>query len=207
MVCPLISTFLLTDADTSRERGPMDTYLVFLGDAVQGSSEPTSAGLRKTLEYIGCSRIRVSSSMRDAVFQGDNPNKKMLEAQIHHELKYVAKTEAEVIVVSAREFEGLAASHPLAEEAAPGTLYVTILAFDPAPLDVDTLLHTMNGVDEHDVRGRVVYSRYGKGYGSSRRSNEFIAKLLGVPAITRPWGEMQGLLSLCGSGASLLPGR
>ena len=185
----------------------MDTYLVFLGENAHGSSESTSDGLRKTLEYIGCSGIRVSSSMRDAVFQGENPNRKMLEAQIHHELKYLAGKEAEVIVVSGREFERLAAVHPLAVEALPDTLYVTILAFDPAPLDVDTLLHTMNGVDEHDVRGRVVYSCYGKGYGSSRRSNEFIAKLLGIPAITRSWDEIQGLLGLCGTGAALLPGR
>lgn len=185
----------------------MDTYMLFLGNALNGTPEPTAAGLSKTLAYIGFGSLRVSSSNRDAAFQGDNPNKKMLEAQIRHELAYIAGTEADVIVMTAQGFERLAASHPLAEDAPPGSLYVTMLAFEPAPLNVDTLLHTMNGIDEHDIRGRVIYSRYGKGYEFSRRSNEFLAKLLRVPAVTRSWDDIQDLLRLCEPGAPVLPGR
>jgi hypothetical protein len=65
----------------------------------------------------------------------------------------------------------------------------------------------MNGVDEHAVVGRAVYSYYGKGYEASRRSNEFMAKLLKISAITRSWAEMREIAALGGPEAPAIAPR
>jgi uncharacterized protein (DUF1697 family) len=66
----------------------------------------------------------------------------------------------------------------------------------------------MNEVDIHELRHRVVYSYYGEGYGNSKRSNNFIEKILKVSATTRNWATIRKLAELgMGTDVGSLPYR
>jgi len=73
---------------------------------------------------------------------------------------------------------------------------VTVLSHDPAAENIESLMETMNDVDEHVLLNRAVYSYYGKGYGNSKRSNNFLEKILKVSATTRNWATMNELSRL-----------
>ncbi|HWP67767.1 MAG TPA: DUF1697 domain-containing protein, partial [Rectinemataceae bacterium] len=95
------------------------------------------------------------------------------------------------------ELKSIVESHPLADRGDADNLYVTLLSHQPQREDVEVLMETMNDIDKHEVKNRVVYSYYGNGYGTSKRSNNFIEKILKVSATTRNWSTMHKIMELC----------
>jgi len=63
--------------------------------------------------------------------------------------------------------------------------------------DIEALMGTMNDVDRQEVRHRAVYSYYGNGYGTSKRTNNFLEKILKVSATTRNWATMKKIMEMC----------
>jgi uncharacterized protein (DUF1697 family) len=151
---------------------------------------------KSALEYIGFTKVRTYIQSGNALFESDDDNKRRMEASIAGEIKGKAGRDIVVIVKTIPELRRIVELHPLAGLGEPGKLYVTVLSHDPAKEDVETLMETMNDVDRHEVVGRVVYSYYGEGYGNSKRSNNFIEKILKVSATTRNWETMNKLLDL-----------
>ncbi len=179
----------------------MSTYIVLTKGVDPRRAAPEAGSLAKVLGYIGFGKIRTTPDGRDAVFEAIDDNRRKIEAEIASELKYQARAGFVAIVLNFGEFAAMAVEHPLADQGEAGNLYVTVLSHDPAREDVAMLLETMNGVDLHEVAGRAVYSLYGHGYESSMRSNEFIEKVMKVPAVLRTWDELQ-TLSVLAAGPS-----
>lgn len=180
----------------------MSSYVVLTKGVDPGRAAPEAGNLAKVLGYIGFGKIRTSPDGRDAAFEAVDDNRRKMEAEIAGELKYQARAGFVAIVLTSAEFATIAAEHPLADQGEAGNLYVTVLSHDPAREDVAMLMETMNGIDMHEVAGRAVYSRYGHGYESSRRSNEFIEKVMKVPAVLRTWAELQSLAALAAGPSS-----
>jgi len=132
----------------------------------------------------------------DAAFDAVDNSRRKMEAEIGYELRHSAGGSLGVVLMTLDELRFAAASHPLADRGPTERLFVTVLGHEPSREDLALLLETMNGVDEHEVVGSAVFSYYGAGYESSRRSNAFIEKVLKAPATTRPWSSMVGLLEL-----------
>lgn len=120
-----------------------------------------------------------------------------MEADIAYELKSIAGVTTVAIVLSVDELRTVAESHPLELSGDGKNLYVTLLSHEPDKKDIEVLMETMNDIDIHEVRNRVVYSYYGNGYGTSKRSNNFIEKILKVSATTRNWATLNNILKLC----------
>ena len=152
--------------------------------------------LKRILEYIGFTKVSTYIQSGNAIFESKESNKRKMEAEIAQELKHAVGREVVVIVKSIDELRRIVSSHPLEGLGDPGNLYVSVLSHDPAAPDVEILMETMNDVDRHEVANRVVYSYYGQGYGSSKRSNNFLEKILKVSATTRNWATMTKLLEL-----------
>jgi uncharacterized protein (DUF1697 family) len=152
---------------------------------------------RKILEYIGCRKVKTFIQSGNAVFEHAESNKRKIEAEIAFELKNIAGVSTVVIVLSKEELKAVVEAHPLSALGDEGSLYITILAHEPASEDVEALMETMNEVDKHIVKHRIVYSYYGNGYGTSKRSNNFIEKMLKVSATTRSWNTMKKIMQLC----------
>ncbi|HUW40162.1 MAG TPA: DUF1697 domain-containing protein [Rectinemataceae bacterium] len=152
--------------------------------------------LRKMLEYIGFSKVRTYIQSGNAIFETTEVNKRKMEAEIAQEIRNKIDREVVVIVRTVEEIARIASAHPLADLGDEKNLYVTVLSYDPAAPDVEVLMTTMNEVDRHEVANRVVYSYYGQGYGNSKRSNNFIEKILKVPATTRNWATMKTLAQM-----------
>ena len=184
----------------------MSGYVLLLrgGASLSGSGAlpVTVDGLRKILSYIGHRNIMVQADSGDAAFEAIDNNRRKMEAEIGYELRHAFRTDRGVVLLTQEEFRAMAAGHPLADRGDEDKLFVTILTHEPAREDVAMLMETMNGVDEHVVVGKAVYSYYGAGYESSRRSTEFIEKVMKLQAATRTWKAMKNLLALLSSDSS-----
>jgi len=174
----------------------MGSYFVFLRGVNVGGVVLKMEDLRKLLEYIGYSKVRTYIQSGNAIFECGESNKRRMEAEIAQETKAVVGRDIGVIVLSLEELAAIVASHPLASLGPAEKLYVTLLSQEPEAGDRDNLLGTMNEVDRHAMGKRVVYSYYGEGYGNSKRSNNFIEKMLKVTATTRNWTTMTTLYEL-----------
>lgn len=174
----------------------MSGYVVLLRGVEPGAVPVTVEGLRKILAYIGFHDIRVQAGTGDAAFEARDNNRRKMEAEIGYELRHTFRTERGVVLLTIEEFRAMAAAHPLADRGDESKLYLTVLSHEPAREDVDLLLETMNGLDEHAVVGKAVYSYYGAGYEASRRSNEFFEKVMKIQAATRTWTAIRSLLAL-----------
>ena len=152
--------------------------------------------LRKLLEYIGYSKVRTYIQSGNAIFESADANKRRMEAEIAYEVKGAVGRDIAVIVLSMDELAAIVASHPLASLGPEDKLYATLLSHEPETGDRENLLGTMNDVDRHEMGKKVVYSYYGEGYGNSKRSNNFIEKMLKVSATTRNWATMTKLYEL-----------
>jgi uncharacterized protein (DUF1697 family) len=156
--------------------------------------------LKTMLEYIGFSNVTTYIQSGNALFESGSSNKRKMEAEIAQEIKNKIDRDIVVIVKTSDEIRRIAFEHPLASLGDEKNLYVTILSHDPAAPDIEDLMETMNDVDRHEVAHRAVYSYYGQGYGNSKRSNNFIEKILKVSATTRNWATMRKLAELAGEG-------
>ncbi len=167
--------------------------------AMPGTIPVTVEGLRRILSYIGHRNIRIDPETGDAAFEAVDNNRRKMEAEISYELKHAFRIDRGLVLLTQEEFRAMADAHPLADRGVEDKLFVTILTHEPAREDVAMLMETMNGIDEHAVIGKAVYSYYGSGYESSRRSTEFIEKVMKLQATTRTWKAMKALLSLLSS--------
>lgn len=174
----------------------MAKYLALLRGVNVGGVVLKMEDFRSVLEYIGFAKVRTYIQSGNALFESGEDNKRRMEAAIASELKARAGRDIVVIVKTIPELRRIVEVHPLAALGDIGKLYVTILSHEPAKEDVEALMETMNDVDRHEVEGRVVYSYYGEGYGASKRTNNFIEKILKVSATTRNWETMNKLLDL-----------
>ena len=172
-------------------------YIAFLRGVNVGGVVLKMEDFKKVLEYIGCRNVRTYIQSGNAVFEHSESNKRRMEAEIAFELQIIAKVKTAAIVVQKEELRGIVESHPLAHLGDEKNLYVTILANEPNREDVDALMETMNDVDMHEVRRRAVYSHYGNGYGASKRTNNFIEKMLKVSATTRNWTTLKEIMAMC----------
>jgi len=172
-----------------------------------GDVTVSADSLRKILAYIGFKKIRVMADGSGAAFEAVDNNRRKMEAEIAFELRHAPGVDQGIILLTVEELRAITAAHPLADRGDEGNLYVTVLSHDPAREDVDMLVETMNGLDEHAVVGKAVYSYYGAGYQSSRRSNEFFEKVMKLQATTRSWAAMRKLLELSSdeSGQRFIP--
>jgi len=175
----------------------MGKYIAFLRAVNVGGAVLRMEDFRKTLEYIGYSGVKTYIQSGNAVFEHTESNKRRMEAEIDSELKNRLKVETLAIVLSREELQAAVESHPLSHMGDAKNLYVTLLSHEAAKEELETLMETMNDIDRHEVRHRVVYSYYGEGYGKSRRSNNFIEKILKVSATTRNWTTMKAVMDLC----------
>ena len=183
----------------------MDTYFAFLRGVNVGGVVLKMEDLRKLLEYIGYSKVRTYIQSGNAIFESGDANKRRMEAEIAYEVKGVIGRDIGVLVLSREELAAIVASHPLAELGPAEKLYVTLLAQEPEAGDRENLIGTMNDVDRHAMGKRAVYSYYGEGYGNSKRSNNFIEKMLRVTATTRNWTTMTKVYEIGTGQAASLP--
>jgi uncharacterized protein (DUF1697 family) len=174
----------------------MGKYLALLRGVNVGGVVLKMEDFRRILEYIGFTKVRTYIQSGNALFESDEDNKRRMEASIAGELKAKVGRDIVVIVKTIPELRRIAELHPLAGQGDPDKLYVTFLSHEPAKEEVEALMETMNDIDRHEVAGRVVYSYYGEGYGNSKRSNNFIEKILKVSATTRNWETVNKLLDL-----------
>ncbi len=181
----------------------MSGYVLLLrsGESLttQGNLPVTAEGLRRILSYIGHRNIRIDPETGDAAFEAVDNNRRKMEAEIGYELKHAFRSDRGLVLLTQEEFRAMVDAHPLADRGDEDKLFVTILTHEPAREDVAMLMETMNGVDEHAVIGKAVYSYYGSGYESSRRSTEFIEKVMKLQATTRTWKAMKKLFALLSS--------
>ena len=180
----------------------MGKYVAFIRGINVGGIVLKMEDLRTMLEYIGFSRVRTYIQSGNAVFESRESNKRKMEAEIAQEIKNKLDRDIVVIVKTVEELRRIVDEHPLAGLGDAKNLYVTVLSHDPTGPDVEALMETMNDVDVHELARRVVYSYYGQGYGNSRRSNNFLEKILKVSGTTRNWETMNKLLEFANAEGS-----
>ncbi len=180
----------------------MNRYIILLRGVNVGGVSLKMEDFRAALAYIGFKDIKTYIQSGNAVADSADSTLRKMESEIEFELAAKIGRKVAAIVSPLEEFSAIAAGHPLADRGPADRLYLTLLSQVPSRGDAENLLDTMNGVDEHAIEGRAVYSYYGDGYGSSRRDNTFIEKMLKVTATTRNWNSVQALAALAAGKAA-----
>lgn len=187
----------------------MGTYIAFLRGINVGGVVLKMEDLKKVLRYIGYTKIGTYIQSGNAIFENGESNKKKMEAEINYELRQISGKDIPVMVFSLKELGNIVGSHPLEGLGDPKNLYVTLLSHEPDAEARENLMGTMNDIDRHAMGRRAVYSYYGEGYGNSKRSNNFIEKMLKVSATTRNWNTMNRIYQMANQSpgdATNLPG-
>lgn len=106
--------------------------------------------------------------------------------------------EVPVVTFTLEEFESICNSNPFANAETFGTsfLHCTLLPFSPPDHLAEKFDRNVFLPDRFHFNGRAIYLYCSSGYGSTKLTNGFFEKKLGIFATTRNWRTMNELLNI-----------
>lgn len=163
----------------------MPTFIALIrGINVGGHKKLSMADLQAVCEELGYDDVRTVLNSGNVIFSA----KKAAAAQLETAIAKKSGTEARVILRTPAELENAVERNPLKGE--PNRLMVMFLENEPkAALD-------WPGPEQLHLDGRHLYLYYPNGSGTSKLTNAFIERKLGVAGTTRNWNTVQKLLTL-----------
>lgn len=176
------------------KRSP-DTVVALLRGINLGSRNRIAmADLRELVEKLGGDDVRTYLQSGNAVFRSrETPAK--LEAALERAIKRALGLDVTALVRTKKQLLKIVEGNPF-PKAAPKTVHVALLATKPKAPGARKLRGGSFDPDELEIAGREVYLHCPKGYGSTKLSNAFLEKQLGVAATTRNWRTMTSLAEL-----------
>ncbi|MDB4991633.1 MAG: hypothetical protein JWN04_6811 [Myxococcaceae bacterium] len=154
--------------------------------------------LRTLFVEAGCSDVRTYIQSGNVVFQASAKLASSLPKQLGAQIAKHLKREADVSVVvrSAQELDQVIADNPYPQAAeAPKTVHVGFLEQAPSADKVALLSPKQSSTDVFEVRGKQLYLFTPEGYGRSKLTMSFFAKL-DTPCTMRNWNTVLKLHSM-----------
>ncbi|OGO28368.1 MAG: hypothetical protein A2136_07935 [Chloroflexi bacterium RBG_16_54_11] len=177
----------------------MSTYISMLrGINVAGQRKLHMQDLREIYEGLGFSSVRTYVQSGNVVFEAKvtKPNElvKPIETAIESSCGYPVK----VFIRQPNELQRVLNENPFLSERNedPRWLHVTFLYHSPAEEEWKKIT-AQAGIPDKFARGRdVIYLFCPNGYGTTKLSNSFFERKLGVPATTRNWNTVNALYKM-----------
>jgi uncharacterized protein (DUF1697 family) len=174
----------------------MALYLVLLRGVNVGGVVLKMDDFRLILDRLRFTGIRTYIQSGNAIVESGRTDIRRMERDIREEIVKEKALDAGVFVRTGEDVRRIASSHPFDTEGNAADLYVTVLGSLPDKEGVKELMGLEGSVERFKVRGDVVYSSYGLGYGKARFTNNELEKKLKTMGTTRNWRTMQKLLGM-----------
>lgn len=164
------------------------------GINVGGKTTVPMAELRKVFADLGYRQVQTYIQSGNVLFEEDTGDEGRLIAAIHPVLSGTFGWDIPVLLRTGPELDAVLAGNPyLRRQDDPTKLLVTFLAAEPAADRAARLQPPPGETGELTLVGREIYLHTPDGYGRSKLSNAYLAKVLGVAATTRNWKSVTTL--------------
>lgn len=177
----------------------MPNYIALLrGINVSGQKKIKMADLRGHLSTLELREVQTYIQSGNITFESPTAPEEYLAAMIKGKILEVYGFEVPTLVISATEFQHVAAANPFPEAAAsdPARMLITFLKEIPQAA-AEQVFTRLSFPDEYfELAGKAVYLHCPKGYGRAKLNNNFIERKLKVPATTRNWKTILKLLDM-----------
>jgi uncharacterized protein (DUF1697 family) len=167
------------------------------GINVGGRTTVPMAGLRTVFADLGYRQVQTYIQSGNVLFEEDSGDEDQLIAAIRPALSAAFGWDIPVLLRTRPELDAVLAGNPFRDrQDDPTKLLVTFLSVEPAPDQAARLQPPPGETGELALIGREVYLHMPDGYGRSKLSNAYLAKVLGVAATTRNWKSVAKLREL-----------
>ena len=156
------------------------------------------ADLRRFFVDLGHRNVVTYINSGNVVFSpGGGETAAELERSVERRVAAELGLTVTVMVRSEKAFTAAAEDNPFAARGADvAALYVAFLATEPTAEQLDRLVIPAGERVEFELVGRELYLYYPDGYGTTKVSNNYLEKRLGVAATTRNWRTVTKLREL-----------
>ncbi|MDQ1740122.1 MAG: hypothetical protein QOE53_1774 [Pseudonocardiales bacterium] len=170
------------------------------GINVGGKTTVPMAELRTVFADLGYRQVQTYIQSGNVLFDEETGDEDQLTAAIRPALSAAFGWDIPVLLRTRAELAAVLAGNPfLLRQDDPTKLLVTFLAAEPAPDRAARLQPPPGETGELALVGREIYLHAPDGYGRSKLSNAYLAKVLGVAATTRNWKSVTTLHELAAS--------
>lgn len=174
----------------------MTLYVAFLrGINVGGHNLVKMNEIRHKLESLGYDNVSSFRASGNILFKSDQDPTVIVE-EIQDELCSLVNDDVKVFLRTSSQIEEIVGSNPFGETGQEAMLYIT---FIPEEASIDTkipLLSPKSDVEIILVANGVVFSQTSKYKGRFGTPNKFIETEFKVPATTRNWNTIKGVLEM-----------
>ena len=178
---------------------PVSYVALLRGINVSGQKLIKMEYLREVFAALPVQNIRTYIQSGNVLFNSNLINKTELQELIQQHLHQVFGYNIPVILRTIPELVAIIEQNPFGQNLSEGTgkLYVTFLATEPTPVVKQALLACNNESETYYFGKQEVYCFIRPAQtGRDRYSNNFLEKILKIPATTRNWATVQKLTKL-----------
>lgn len=165
------------------------------GVNVAGHNILKMSELAELYESLGFENVRTYLQSGNVVFSHAGKETATVTLKIEKALKQRLSLDVIVFTRTSDELRNVIARRPFAKENL-GKLHVTFLRTKPVNLPMDKLNALRDRYERFAIKDREVYLFLPNGIGRSKLSNNFLEKVLGVPATTRNWNTVTALVDM-----------
>ena len=176
----------------------LQTYVALLRAVnVSGRNKVSMPELKKLFAVLGARDVSTYVQSGNVVFKSAAEKPDELRRTLEQSLRDELRLDVAVLLRTKAQLKSVLAANPLAGGGRePSKLHVTFLAESPERARVRELAGKDFGADELRVVRREVYLHCPNGYGTSKLTNAFLERQLGVAATTRSWKTVGKLAEL-----------
>ena len=174
----------------------MNTYIALLrGINVSGQKKMQMAELREGFEGLGFGEVETYVQSGNVAFESEEGDGDELARQIEAEIEARFGYGVTVFVRRPEDFERILKGNPFLKrrEVDIDRLYVTFLERAPGEEEAGRLAAPEGIADEFILGEREIFLYCPGGYGTTKLSNNFFERKLGMAATTRNWKTVNAL--------------
>jgi len=174
----------------------MQTYISMLrGINVSGQKQIRMVDLKNLYESLGLMNVQTYVQSGNVIFDSPEQDAAKLTETIEAQIKETFGFSVPVLIRTANDFQRIIESHPFTQED-PIRVLVTFLYERPDQSKWNDLRLHKDKVDDFALGEQEIFLFCPGGYGTTKLSNTFFEKKLGVIATTRNWKTINALYAM-----------
>lgn len=181
------------------ENPEMSAYVAMLrGINVGGQKKILMETLREWYEQLGFTRVRTYVQSGNVVFESSEQASSDLVKRIETHIEHACGYSVPIFIRQAEDVQRILAGNPFINDRNenPSKLYVTFLYQSPPKIIYSNLVPPGNSADEFSPGEMEIYLYCPNGYGTTKLSNNFFERKLGMPCTTRNWNTVNELIRM-----------
>jgi uncharacterized protein (DUF1697 family) len=178
----------------------MKTYSAFIRGINVGGITLKMEDLKEILTGLGLKNVVTYIQSGNVIFDSSEADNALLEKKIQEAIKLKSKLEVAIFVKTKEQLQTLLSNNPFKKNIDEKRIYVTMLDKTPTKEKLGKIEAVNSAEEKFVLKGDVIYSYYGNGYGKSKHTNNYFEKILTVSATTRNWNTMNRMADLMNAG-------